>query len=195
MKGIHQRKNPVKTDAKREKINAIFEQMKFFSQYFDDTENLVQIMFDRSLGDSLAGEIKKAHPSLTECHVLQAIAESGPMNGTQLAKKLGMTRGGISRMGAKLRKKNLVLIETLEDNRKEVYYGLSKTGKAVADIHEALHTQVWERFAGVFAEYEISEIELIEKLFTKMITLFSAIRDDMRASGGLINSSSLFKTL
>jgi DNA-binding MarR family transcriptional regulator len=170
---MNQMGNTAKTDARRGKIDAIFEQMLVFSQYFDNTENIVQAKIDRNISASLRTELRGGYPNLTECHALQGIHETGPMNGTQLSKKLGMTRGGVSKLVGKLIKKKLIQSESLPDNRKEIYYSLTKTGKVIADIHQSLHEEARKQFVAAFEEYSSAELDLIEKIFTKMLAMFN----------------------
>jgi DNA-binding MarR family transcriptional regulator len=169
-------KNPAKLGARRKKINAILDQVELFSRYFDGTQNMVQTMFGRDdIRAFLPVEIKDIPATLTEWHLLQKINDSGPLNGTQLAKSMGMTRGGISKLTAKLLKKNLLARETLPDNRKEVYYTLTKNGKAVADIHEVLHEKVRQWLTAAFTEYETAELDIIGNIFTKMLNFLKRL--------------------
>ncbi|MDR3287915.1 MAG: MarR family transcriptional regulator [Peptococcaceae bacterium] len=156
-------------EAKRQQINAILEQMELFNRYFDHTEALVQSVFDRMLKERLPAPLHSACPTMTECHILQSLSAAGPSNGSQLAKKLSMTGGGVSKAMTKLIKKKLVSRETRPDNRKEVYYTLTTTGQAIAEAHAILHEKIRQQTAAAFAAYKTTDLALVADVLAKMV--------------------------
>ena len=56
-----------------------------------------------------------------------------------------MTRGAISKITKKLIKKGVIESYQKSDNKKEIYFRLTKSGKAVYEIHENLHKKFQKR--------------------------------------------------
>jgi len=162
---------------KREKIISVMVQMDNFS----NTQNLVQNMFDKTITAHLPVELENIHPTITECHILQRISKNSSMNGTQLAKSLSMTRGGITKVMAKLTQKNLVSREICSNNRKEIYYALTGSGKQIAEIHEVLHEKARERITVALAEYDYAELLIFDNILTKIMNLLDDNYEDCPA--------------
>ena len=104
-------------------------------------------LFDK-VGNSLGGE-GLAGLILTEMHFLALIAEEGPLNGVTAARKLGMTRGGVSKMAARLQVGGFVEPRKVPGDKKSLLYELTAKGQRAADLHRMLHSLaedlLWER--------------------------------------------------
>lgn len=104
-------------------------------------------LFDKA-GASL-GEAELGGLILTEMHFLAFIADEGPVNGVTAARKLGMTRGGVSKMAARLQVGGFVKPRKMPGDQKSLLYELTDKGRRAAATHRALHDLsedlLWER--------------------------------------------------
>ena len=102
---------------------------------------------------------------LTELHFLALIAAEGAVNGATDARKLRMTRGGVSKMAARLQVAGFIQTRTLPGDRKSRHYTLTPKGWHAARIHQTLHAlaedMLWTRLKAC------SETELA--LFVRML--------------------------
>ena len=101
--------------------------------------------------------------SYSETHCIDYIGKTELPNVTKIAEHMQMTRGAISKMTKKLLAKGLIDKYTLESNKKEVYFRLTKSGVELYKEHEKRH-RLWEQRDSKFLErYSSEEIEIITK--------------------------------
>lgn len=101
--------------------------------------------------------------SYSETHCIDYIGKTELPNVTKIAEHMQMTRGAISKMTKKLLAKGLIDKYTLESNKKEVYFRLTKSGAELYKEHEKRH-RLWEQRDSKFLErYSSEEIEIITK--------------------------------
>lgn len=109
--------------------------------------------------------LKDYKPS--EVHCIEYIAKNTDSNVTKLAESFYMTRGAMSKVTKKLMKKGYIESYQKQDNKKEIYFRLTKQGKAINKVHEELHREFQERdktvFEDVTEEQLNSMINLVEK--------------------------------
>ena len=99
--------------------------------------------------------------SSTECHVISCISHEHQIIGIEIAKKLGMTRGGISKIVSRLTKKGLITTYQDEANQKKVFYKLTPLGEKVDKIHEQLHAKKNLKLQSIVSKYTEEEQEII----------------------------------
>jgi len=96
--------------------------------------------------------------TLTEMHCVEKIGKIENPNVTKLATEMNITRGGISRLLKKIRKKGAVETYASDTNKKEVYYRLTPTGRKVFDAHEEIHEN-WRKYdESFFKKFTAEEI-------------------------------------
>ena len=103
----------------------------------------------------------------SEIHTIQAIGKSARINVTQLAEKMGVTKGAVSQMVSRLVEKGMVKKAHAQDNAKEVVLSLTELGRIGFRNHERFDTDVLD----TVREYCGSDLE------TKLETDLSVIRD------------------
>src|ERR1700730_4630454 len=96
-------------------------------------------------------DILKDHKS-SEVHCIEYIGKNVDSNVTKLAESFYMTRSAISKITQKLLKKGLIESYQKSDNKKEIYFRLTKQGKVIYNIHEDLHKEFQERDKAVFEQ-------------------------------------------
>ncbi|SHH93047.1 DNA-binding transcriptional regulator, MarR family [Sporobacter termitidis DSM 10068] len=99
--------------------------------------------------------------TLTECHVIDCIERNPLINAIGISQKMNITKGGISKITARLLKKGLIRIYRLEGNRKEIFYALTPLGKKVYLIHEQLHAKIYKKIDSVLDRYTETELKTI----------------------------------
>jgi DNA-binding MarR family transcriptional regulator len=102
-------------------------------------------------------------------HVLDEIDQQGPLNGATLAKTLGFTKGGISKILSRLRGLGLVETSRLPDNRKELVASATGTGSQVAQAHRRLHDQLLVQGADFLHRYSDAELTLVIAFLSDLI--------------------------
>ena len=99
--------------------------------------------------------------SLVECHVIDYIGKNRLTNAVNIANYMNITKGGISKIMARLLKKNLIEAHRLEDNRKEIFYTLTISGKRIFSLHEKLHVKVQAKLESLLKKYNKKELNFI----------------------------------
>lgn len=75
----------------------------------------------------------------SEIHAIECIALTSTINLTELSKKLGLTRGAVSKGVLKLEKMGLVRRYKYVSNQKEVYLHLTERGVEACEGHRRYH--------------------------------------------------------
>jgi DNA-binding MarR family transcriptional regulator len=85
-----------------------------------------------------------------EVHLLDTINSHPDENTTQLAVRIGITKGAIAQITKKLAGKGLITGFCTPENKKKVYFKLTKLGKKAvlghSQHHERLNAGLWEYF-------------------------------------------------
>jgi DNA-binding MarR family transcriptional regulator len=96
--------------------------------------------------------------SLTECHFLDVLAGTESINGTLLAERLGMTKGGVSKMAARLLKMGLIEAKRIGGNQKTRYYTLTNEGERISLVHQKLHSVAERSLWNYLKSYSAEDI-------------------------------------
>lgn len=94
--------------------------------------------------------LKEYKPS--EVHCIEYIGKNVDSNVTKLAESFYMTRSAMSKITKKLIEKGFIESYQKPDNKKEIYFRLTKQGEEINKIHEKLHKEFQERDKVVFEE-------------------------------------------
>ncbi|MBD2784647.1 MarR family transcriptional regulator [Xenorhabdus sp. DI] len=106
--------------------------------------------------------------SLSELHVIQCIGKSGLLNITSISQTMGMTKGAISKISAKLFQRSIVEKLKMVDNQKETYLSLTDEGKRIFVAHEELHQQAEARWLKRLENYSPAELMTIKQFIADM---------------------------
>jgi DNA-binding MarR family transcriptional regulator len=88
----------------------------------------------------------------SEVHCIEYIGRNTDSNVTKLAESFYVTRGAVSKITRKLIKKGIIESYQKPDNKKEIYFRLTKQGKVINKVHEKLHKEFQERDKAVFEQ-------------------------------------------
>ncbi|MDO5793419.1 MarR family winged helix-turn-helix transcriptional regulator [Clostridium cuniculi] len=123
-------------------------------KYSHNEEKIAQLLKENEI-------ININHISITECHVISCIASIEEANGITIAKKLKMTRGGISKIANRLIEKNLITTYKDENNEKKIFYKLTELGEKVDKIHNQLHKKNYDSLCNIVSNYTSQEQDII----------------------------------
>ncbi|MEK3727308.1 MULTISPECIES: MarR family transcriptional regulator [unclassified Lysinibacillus] len=112
--------------------------------------------------------------TLTQLHIVAAIKEKGKANNITLSETLNVSKPAITKAVKKLLEHNILEKMQQEDNKKEVYYMLTKSGEMLALIHHQLHEQAKNRYLSILNDFNTSELETI-------IRFLNAITKNMKS--------------
>lgn len=106
--------------------------------------------------------------SISDVHVLAYIGEHQNTNAISIANAMGITRGGISKITARLLKKGLIQAQHAENSKKEMAYVLTPAGQEIYLVHAQVHQQIFQRLERLLDAYSEEEIGCIQKFFADL---------------------------
>lgn len=112
--------------------------------------------------------------SLAELHSIDCIGMIDHPNVTKISKKMGLTRGGISRIGKKLLGKGLIESYQDTDNNKEIYFRLTEVGQFVYGEHKKIHSEARQEWLSLLEHYSNNEQAAILRFLTDINDLFDS---------------------
>lgn len=86
------------------------------------------------------------------------------MNGITISKQFGIPKGSVSKVTRKLTAKNLIVTETLPNNKKEILFRMTKLGKEIFEVHRAMHLEMEQRMSEFLRRYSADELRFIAKI-------------------------------
>lgn len=98
-------------------------------------------------------------------HVIDAIGQLEPVNGTTISKQFGIPKGSVSKITRKLVQQEIIRTEFLPDNKKEVLFLTTPLGKEIFDLHLALHKQMNKGINRFLQRYNPDELLFIIQAF------------------------------
>ncbi|WP_082808437.1 MarR family transcriptional regulator [Shouchella tritolerans] len=131
-------------------------------------EALEQVIKEREAADrrrkAMKGSQEEAIVSdwtLTQLHIVAIVKEKERANNTMLAEHLNVSKPAVTKAVKKLLDQQILEKIQQADNKKEVFYRLTKSGEMLAFIHDQLHEQARNRYMRIFAEFNSTELETI----------------------------------
>lgn len=98
-------------------------------------------------------------------HVIDAIGQLEPVNGTTISKQFGIPKGNVSKITRRLVQQEIIRTEFLPDNKKEVLFLTTPLGKEIFDLHLALHKQMNKGINRFLQRYNTDELLFIIQAF------------------------------
>ncbi|WRS26647.1 MarR family transcriptional regulator [Oscillospiraceae bacterium MB08-C2-2] len=96
-----------------------------------------------------------------EVMFLESIAQYPNENVSDLSKRLGITKGAVTQMSAKLLQKNVIEAVKRADNKKEKSFRLTEGGKLAIKGHQQFHEQANQKLCDFFATLDRDEMAVI----------------------------------
>ncbi|MDL5610548.1 MarR family transcriptional regulator [Bacillus halotolerans] len=110
--------------------------------------------------------------NMTSIHVIDCIGQHEPINNTGIAKKMNLSKANVTKISTKLIKEEFINRYQLSDNKKEVYFKLTRKGRQIFDLHEKLHKKkelAFYQFLDSFSQDEQNAIlKFLEQLTSRL---------------------------
>jgi DNA-binding MarR family transcriptional regulator len=104
-----------------------------------------------------------------EVHLLDTINQHQGENTSQLAQRNGITKGAVAQITKKLLEKGLITAFQTPENRKEVYFELTKLGKKVVSGHDRHHRRLNAGLSKYFETLSYKDMQTISTFLDKVI--------------------------
>jgi len=170
---------------REKKIQNLISELEVLTYQLNDLEEYEKQSLENVLLEQGHEELRNVSISLMECHVIDCIERNAMSNTTAIAKKLNITKGGISKITTKLIKKNMIEAYRLTNNQKEIYYRLKPLGRKVFELHEILHKEAKEVLNNFFSVYSQDELEFASRFLADVNV---AIRTTTGAKPDVLNN-------
>lgn len=167
------------------RIQNLISELEVLRYQLNDLEEYEEQALKNVLVEQGHEELRHVSISLMECHVIDCIERNAMSNTTAIAKKLNITKGGISKITTKLIKKNLIEAYRVTNNQKEIYYRLKPLGRKVFELHEILHKEAEEALINFFSAYSQDELAFVSRLLGDIT---AAIRTTTGAKLDVLNN-------
>ena len=142
-----------------DKKQTVVEVMMQFYRVVNKINELEKMPYDFGVGEKL-------YPS--EIHTIQAIGNNSGINVTELAKKLGITKGGVSQMVSKLKKRGFINKVRHMENDKEVLLILTQKGRQAYEGHEKFHNEMYMDFMQYMSDISPEQIDMFRNILEKV---------------------------
>ncbi|MEC1603302.1 MarR family transcriptional regulator [Bacillus halotolerans] len=110
--------------------------------------------------------------NITSIHVIDCIGQHEPINNTGIAKKMNLSKANVTKISTKLIKEEFINRYQLTDNKKEVYFKLTRKGRQIFDLHEKLHKKkelAFYQFLDSFSQDEQNAVlKFLEQLTSRL---------------------------
>ena len=116
---------------------------------------------------------------MTEMHALNLIWNQDRLNMTQLAQQTNRTKGAISQMVEKLRKKGLLVKEKNPQNNSEIFLRLTDLGREACQYHRDMERNIYRLYLDGLEDFGQEDFERYRRLLQrlKQITVEASRRD------------------
>ena len=111
----------------------------------------------------------------TEIHTIEYIALTSSTNMTDIANQMGLTKGAVSKMIAKLESQGLLERYKYQPSQKDIYIHLTELGVRAYEGHKAYHADMWEHlnshFSGLDEAHQQVIIDFLDAYLCEMKNL------------------------
>jgi len=157
---------------REEKLRVLIRRLEELSYHIAEQEERNIDILKKIVSEQGNTDLRNVSLSLAECHVIDCIGSNEKFNSTAIARELNITKGGISKITAKLVKKGMIETYRLETNRKEVYFRLMPVGERVYEIHRTLHKNAVSSIEKALGAYSQQDMELASAMLHDITAAF-----------------------
>jgi DNA-binding MarR family transcriptional regulator len=104
-----------------------------------------------------------------EVHLLDTINQHRGENTSRLALRNGITKGAVAQITKKLLEKDLITAFQVPENRKEVYFELTKLGRKAVSGHDRHHRRLNAGLSKYFETLSDKDMQTISAFLDKII--------------------------
>lgn len=142
-------------------------------------EAMLSVIFDqisekREVFNSLEEMTFIEEYNVMEVHCIDLIEKMQDPNVTKLAKAFHLTKGAISKLIKKLMQEGAVESYQKAENKKEIYYRITESGRLIYKKHEALHQQRINRYIPFFNSLKEDEKAMLMDIFNRFDAFLAA---------------------
>ncbi len=137
--------------------------MKKVINEFMEVSNIYMELIDKT--EKVKREFNGIELYPSEIHTLVFIKDNDEINMTQIAQKLGVTKGAIFKIIQKLERKELLSRYKKTSNNKNTYFKLSEKGLLACQGHEKFHEDFFGEPTEEFYKFVIKNEETILKMY------------------------------
>jgi DNA-binding MarR family transcriptional regulator len=147
------------TEGMKEKHSLLFEKIhKFINQMiFLEKKNIYD-------ADGV-----KLYPS--EIHLILIVNEN-PTNATQMAERLGITKGAVSQTITRLERKGILRKEKDPQNKNKLTLHFTPLGKKIFTKYQRLTSEAFRKYAHTLTQYSDEELDTIDRFLTHLGKMF-----------------------
>ncbi|MBO0480743.1 MarR family transcriptional regulator [Enterococcus sp. MSG2901] len=106
--------------------------------------------------------------STSMIHLIEMIGNYPDSTITDLAERLGVTKGAISQQIPTLRKMNLITVTQTKVNKKNKLISLTDQGKQVYNSHNSLHKELYDSIQEAMATFSAEQLITIMEILKKV---------------------------
>ncbi|MEC1651789.1 MarR family transcriptional regulator [Bacillus vallismortis] len=110
--------------------------------------------------------------NMTSIHVIDCIGQNEPINNAGIARKMNLSKANVTKISTKLIKEEFINSYQLTDNKKEVYFKLTRKGRRIFHLHEKLHKKkelAFYQFLDSFSQDEQNAVlKFLEQLTSSL---------------------------
>ena len=148
-----------------------------FKSRFPEADYYMMELFNRSL--ELSKKSYEYCPGVSlypnEIHTVEYIAESSTTNMTDIANRMGITKGAVTKMVVKLEEQGLLVRYKYRPSQKEIYVHLTELGVRAYEGHKAYHAvmrqQLSSSFDGLDRDHQQTILDFLELYLAEMNNL------------------------
>ncbi|PAY14585.1 MarR family transcriptional regulator [Bacillus sp. 7705b] len=131
--------------------------------------------FFKEAAEEDASDVPK---NITSIHVIDCIGQHEPINNTGIAKKMNLSKANVTKISTKLIKEEFINSYQLTDNKKEVYFKLTRKGRQIFDLHEKLHKKKELAFYQFLDSFSQDEQHAVLKFLEQLTSRLEAEQTD-----------------
>lgn len=94
-------------------------------------------------------------------HIIDAIGQHEPINSISISQITNIPKGTVSKNISKLLAKNLIIKNSLPNNKKERFFHLTPLGKELFKLHKDMHKRFEEKMTKLLKRYTENELHLV----------------------------------
>ncbi len=128
----------------------------------DESESSWQWFTQHSSSQLIVDLLRES--TTTTLRVLNAIGRLEPANGITISEQFHIPKGTVSKITRRLVAKDLVIQESLPNNKKEILFRLTPLGREVFEVHRAFDEQMERGFLRFLQRYSVDELRLLTRV-------------------------------
>jgi DNA-binding MarR family transcriptional regulator len=118
----------------------------------------------------------------SEIHTIETIGKNPGINVTRLAERMGVTKGAVSQMLARLAKKKLIDKRRTPGSDKEVMIDLTELGRRAFENHGAFHRQILAVLKDHYGDGLAPKLERFRGLVGELSAVLGLFEERMKQS-------------